>query len=295
MCRCYILLSLAAIFFMFVSMKQESVKLLLAGSGWNKIVIIDKNTKEIEWEHRIEQGWECNSVNYTPEGNILFSYKKGAKLINKNHEEIWDIKSPSGCEMQSASVLSSGNFLLAWAGNPAVIMEVDKVGNIIRKTEYNTGIERAHAQFRQVSRNDKGNYLVPVMKYKEVHEISPKGKLIRKYAVEGNPFAVLEDKDNIYWIACGDGHVLMKKDLKSDETILKYGKDDIKGTRLFFVAGMEKSERGGIYVCNWQGHDKNAVLSKSPQVFELNNEGNIIWSLNDNEKFGKISAIDIIK
>ena len=35
---------------------QKSEKLLLAGSGWNKIVIIDKETKKVEWEHPLEKG-----------------------------------------------------------------------------------------------------------------------------------------------------------------------------------------------------------------------------------------------
>ena len=55
--------------------------LLLGGSGWNKIAIINKETKEIVWEYPLEKGWECNSVAATPDGNILFSYAKGAKVI----------------------------------------------------------------------------------------------------------------------------------------------------------------------------------------------------------------------
>lgn len=61
------------------------------------------------------------------------------------------------------------------------------------------------------------------------------------------------------------------------------------------MAGLAKSERNGLYVCNWQGHDKNAILTNSPQVFELDKRGKIIWSLNDNKKFGKISAISVVK
>ncbi|MFQ9021893.1 MAG: hypothetical protein ACLR6J_12240 [Parabacteroides merdae] len=53
-----------------------------------KIVIIDKNTKQVEWEHPLEKGWECNSAVATPDGNILFAYARGAKLIDRNHQEI---------------------------------------------------------------------------------------------------------------------------------------------------------------------------------------------------------------
>lgn len=40
------------------SCERKTEKLLLGGfQGWNKIVIIDKNTKQVEWEHPLEKGW----------------------------------------------------------------------------------------------------------------------------------------------------------------------------------------------------------------------------------------------
>lgn len=48
--------------FLNISGKNKAEKLLLGGSGWNKIVIIDKDSKQIEWEHPLQKGWECNSV-----------------------------------------------------------------------------------------------------------------------------------------------------------------------------------------------------------------------------------------
>ena len=141
---------------------EASHYLLLGGSGWDKIAIVNKNTKEIEWEHPLEKGWECNSVAVTPDRNILFSYSKGAKLITRDHEEVWNISAPEGCEMQTARVLPNGNYLLAWCGYPATIMEVNAKGEILSKTDFDTGIEQPHAQFRQVNKNKRGNYLVPL-------------------------------------------------------------------------------------------------------------------------------------
>lgn len=287
--------SLLILFLSLASCRQEPVKLLLGGSGWNKIVIIDKETKQIEWEYPLEKGWECNSVDCTPEGNILFSYRKGAKVVTKDRQEVWNIEAPAGCEMQSASVLPSGNILLAWTGHPAVIMEVDKAGKELCRTAYETGIERPHAQFRQVNKNEAGNYVIPLMGGKAVCEVSPEGKLIRSTEFDGNYFGVLHDVDNQYWIACGDRHVLLQADLQSGEVIQRFEQNDIPNAKLFFVAGLCKSENGGIYVCNWQGHDKSAKESGSPQVFELDESGSVIWSLNDNERFGMISDVSIMK
>lgn len=79
--------------------KQNRKKLLLSGSGWDKIVIIDKATQTIEWEYPAEKGRECNSVTVTPEN----------------------------CGLQSASVLPNGNYLIAWGGFPLKINAVKKI------------------------------------------------------------------------------------------------------------------------------------------------------------------------
>ena len=57
-----------------VSCGQKSEKLLLAGSGWNKIVIIDKETTQIEWEHPLEKGWEYRAV------DLSFAIKKASSF-----------------------------------------------------------------------------------------------------------------------------------------------------------------------------------------------------------------------
>lgn len=284
---CALLLSAA------VSCDAPSEKLLLGGSGWNKIVIIDKESRQIEWEHPLEKGWECNSAEVTPGGNILFAYARGAKLIDRNHQELWDVAAPDTCEMQTARVLPDGNYLLGWVGHPAVIMEVSPKGEILSRTEYETGIEQPHAQFRQLNKNERGNYLMPLFATSEVREITPSGELVRSVRLEGTPFTTLDTGDGRYLVACGDGHSLVEADLDNGEVTRRLGENDIEGVRLFFVAGLHPSAEGGLYVCNWQGHDKNAVDAHSPQVFEMNDKGEIVWSLNDNRTFGMISTIDV--
>ena len=113
----------------------------------------------------MEKGWECNSVAVTPDRNILFSYSKGAKLITRDHEEVWNISAPEGCEMQTARVLPNGNYLLAWCGYPATIMEVNAKGEILSKTDFDTHIEQPHAQFRQVNKNKQGNLFSALVRY----------------------------------------------------------------------------------------------------------------------------------
>lgn len=174
--------------------------LLLGGSGWNKIAIINKETKEIVWEYPLEKGWECNSVAATKTGEILFSYSKGAKMITRDGQELWNIAAPAGCEMQTARILPDGNALIAWCGHPSTILEVNPKGEILSKTEFETGIERPHAQFRQINKNKKGNYLVPLFATSEVREIASDGKLLNTVKLSGTPFSTAFLKNGDYLV-----------------------------------------------------------------------------------------------
>lgn len=269
------------------SCQNKSEKLLLGGSGWNQIVIVDKETKNIEWEYPIQKGWECNSVAATADGNILFAYSKGAKLISRDKKEIWDIKAPEGCEMQTARVLPDGNFLLAWCGAPATILEVNAKGEVISKTEYETGISHPHSQFRQVSKNKKGNYMMPLFETSEVLEIAPSGSLLQSVKVPGNPFCVAPLNNGNWLVACGDAHCLIELNYETGEVVRKIAQKDIEGAPLSFVAQLLPTAKGTTYICNWQGHGGET----SPQLIEIDSKGKMIWNLNDNAAFGMISAI----
>lgn len=273
------------------SCKKQPERLLLAGSGWKKIVIIDKETKAIEWEYPLEKGWECNSVAATSKGNILFSYRRGVRLINYNKEIIWDLKAEEGSEIQTAKVLPSGNIMIAQCGHPAKIMELNAEGKIISQTEFETPIKNPHGQFRQVNKNRQGNYMVPLMGASEVWEVSPAGDVLKKVKVPGNLFSVAQLTNENWLVACGDTHRYVELDFEKGTIVREVNSNDIENATLFFVAQLLPTSKDGLYICNWQGHDKSASESNSPQLIELDASGKMIWSLNDNASFGMISAI----
>ncbi len=268
----------------------KSEQLLLAGSGWNKIAMIDKDTKAIQWELPLEKGWECNSLGVTADGNILFAYSKGAKLITRDKQDVWNIPAPEGAEMQTARVLPNGNFLLAWCGHPATILEVDKVGTIISRTEFETGIEVPHAQFRQVVKNPAGNYMVPLFATSEVREIAPSGETVKSVIVEGTPFSTALLPNGNWLVAGGDGHCVLELNFKTSEVVRVIHQADITGAPLAFVAELLPTATGGMYICNWQGHGADLA----PQVVEIDKDNNMVWSIEDTTTFGMISAICLV-
>ncbi len=268
-------------------------QLLIGGSGWAKIAIIEKETREVLWEHPLEKGWECNNAVALKGGNILFSYKKGAKVITTDHKDVWDIKAPEGCEMQSVKLLSNGNCLIAWCGHPLTIMEVKaSTGEILSKTEYDIGVQNAHGQMRQINKMDDGNYIVPIVSQTEIHIITPEGKLVRKINIEGKPFATEQIKGSRYLVAGGDSHLLCEVDMATGEMLKVIKEEDIKGSPLFFAGGIEWNKKS-FYLCSWQGHSKGKT---GPKVLELDADLNVIWKVEtEDEGIGRVSSVCSIK
>lgn len=266
-------------------------KLLVGGSGWDKIVLLDKKTKQVEWTHGLNPGDECNSVAYTKKGQILFAYKKGAKLITKEHQTVWDYKVEGEGELHTASMLPDGGYLLGIAGKPARIVELDKDGKIKKEITYNTEINSLHGQFRQIRKSKKGTYLLPLMARHVVVELDADGKLLKTYPAEGNTFAVLELKNDNLLISCGDAHSYLIVDRNTAEIVKKVKQNDTEGVAWQFVAEVAPM-KDHFFVCNWAGH---STVKDEPSVVELDADGKVVWSLCDTKNFRNISAICLVK
>ena len=59
-------------------------KLLVAGSGNPNILLLDKQTGKVEWQHALEKGEECNAVALTKKGEIFKPvFEKISKDLNE--------------------------------------------------------------------------------------------------------------------------------------------------------------------------------------------------------------------
>lgn len=264
-------------------------KILVAGSGNPAISLVDKQTGKVEWRHALEKGEECNSVALTPEGNILYSYKKGAKTVNWAHEVVWDYEVTAAQELQSATLLPDGGILLGICGNPALFVEVDKEGKETHRVAFDLGIAKPHSQFRQVFRLRNGNYLVPLMSARKVMEISRDGSLVKEYEVGGKVFSSLEMSDGNWLLPCGDDHCYVVMDGETGAKVKKVTSVDVTGGAFWFVAQVIELQNKHLLVCNWDGHTKGEVVDV-PQLMELDEKGKVVWSLRDKQNVGKVSA-----
>lgn len=268
-------------------------KLVLAGSGNPAVMIVDKQSGAVEWKHALEKGEECNTVAVTRQGNILYSYKKGAKLIGTDHRVIWDYKAPEGTELQSATLLKDGGFLLGICGNPARLIELDKNGKERNRVEIDLQIEKPHGQFRQVFQLRNKNYLLPVMGKQKMMEINRKGAVVAEFPTGGRAFSSLELRDGNILLPCGDGHFFQVIDRKTGKELKRVTSEDVQGASLLFVGQILDAGKGNLLICNWYGHTKDATVDE-PQLIEVDANGKVLWSLNDKENIGKVSAACLV-
>ena len=255
-------------------------KMLIAGSFWDTIAVVNRSAgDQIEWKYGLPAGSECNSVEIIPGGDVLLSYKKGASVIKRDAAAtiVWDYTDVADtAELQTATRLSDGGYLLAICGTPARIVELDSTGTQVRKeVRYDLGIQPAHAQFRRVSKAANGNYLIPIITTGKVLEIKDDSTLVKEYNVGGTPFAVQELPDGNLFVALGDGHSAVEINRADGSVISQI--DNVPGVPLHFVAQSMRLENGNTLLSNWQGH-LPAEQQTAPQLVEIDPTGAVVWS-----------------
>lgn len=274
----------------------KKAKILIAGSYWDTIAIVDKETGAVEWRYALPQeygGPECNSAEVLPDGKILLSFKRGARLIERdqtgqgNDQILWDyIDMSDTAELQTAKHLKDGGFLLGICDGPARLVELDEQGQVRKEVTYDLEIPQPHGQFRRVSKSEvagkhKGNYIIPVMGRGKIVEIDENGQLVKEFKVPGGPFDAFELENGNLLVALGNRHAMVEVDRETGEIREKLGRDDLDTLRanLNFVAQVTR-KFGNTMIANWQGYLPKEKLGIDPQLIELDSARNVIWTFN---------------
>lgn len=279
--------SIAMLMMLFYTVSFAQEKLLISGCNWDKVAIVDKRSSEIEWMHQLQKGDDCNDVEMTKAGNILYAYKGGARLVNKAHEVIWDFKVPKGQELFTATELPSGEYLIGVCAHPSRIITLNSNGKKVKEQNFDSGIENVHGQFRQIFPTKDNTYLVPLLGKGEVIELSKSSNVIRRIAVGGNPFSVKVMPDGNWLVACGDAHKYVIVDPVSESIINTITDDDISKVSLLFVAEPHFNREGNVMIANWNGHSKNKSQAK---IIEVDAENQVVWTLAPSDKITNIST-----
>ena len=262
-------------------------KLLIGGCNWDKLMIVDKKTSTVEWTHQLQKGDDCNDLEVTKAGNILYAYKGGARLITRSQAVIWDFKVEKGQELYTATELPSGEYLLAICAIPSRIITLNAKGEKVKEQNFDSGITNVHGQFRQILPTKDHTYLIPLMGKGTVIELAQSGKVLRQVIVGGNPFSVKVTPDGNWIIGCGDAHKFVIVDPVTQTVKDSVVVADISKVSLLFVAEPHPYRNGNVMIANWNGHSKDKTQA---QLVEIDSKNRIVWTLSNTEKDMKISA-----
>jgi len=268
--------------------KHPNRRFICAGQGVVCRVAADG---AIEWQHRT--GGACYDVWQRPNGNVLFTFKNGAREIDPAGKTVWEYLGPKGCEIHSCSHIADGLYLVGEASASPRILEIDSEGTVVKAISVQTKTKRVHGQFRQVRKTAAGTYLLAQTSERKVCEYGADGALVRTMPVPGNPFVAVRLPDGNTLIACGEGHQLIEVD-PNDSVVWCLSENDLPGNPLRFVAGIQRLPNGNTLVCNWGGHGH---VRKQPQIFEVTRDKRVVWQFDDKERsqFRTIASVQILQ
>lgn len=268
--------------------RKGTEKFLIAGCGWSKIAVIDKQTQQLEWEHRLNKGDDCNDVELTRKNEILYAYTGGARLINWEQQVVWDYKVKAGEELFTATEIVRGRYLLGICGHPARIVELNWKGKVVDEFMFETGIDRVHNQFRQILKTKRNTYIVPLFGSGDVVEIDRDGKILKRVKAGGNLFSVKLLRDEFWLVGCGDAHKWVEIDSRLGRVSRTVHSDSLSGISLLFVAEVCPYENGHVLVANWNGHSKDKM---QPKLLEIDKQNRVVWQLGNTGEIVNVSAV----
>ncbi len=277
--------------------KGENHRLLIGGRGTNRIALIDLEGK-LEWLLRVTD--DCFDACLTHDGNILYTYTRGAKMITRQGEPVWQYRSsdpPLGGEIHSAQPLENGNVVVAKSCSPPRILEIDRQGKIVVNIEIKTAITNPHAMFRHVRKTPQGTYLYGLMsetadgENKKLYEVDATGKLVRTFPVSVHAFAGVRLPDGNTLVSGGNGHEIIEFD-KDGKEVWRIGENDLPDRPLRFVSGIQRLPNGNTVFVNWQSGGRG--VPKYPQVTEVNRDKQVVWEFMNYAQFNALSTVQVV-
>lgn len=261
---------------------SRAQQIVVSGSYSPNIAIFDLKDSVQVWNYELPAGSECNSVDATSDGNILFSYRSGVRIVDRAGVTLWDFKVEQGSEAQTATLIDNQRVLVAICGTPSLVLELDAAsGRQLRRVEFDGGHKDAHAQFRQITTSQRGGYLIPLMWANKVIEIDTTGRKIAQWSVPSSPFSVKELCCNRLMVSTKETVVELDRSTSHIDTLIncKLG-DEI----LYFATEAHRLDDGVTAISNWQGY---AAQGESA--------AQIVWIDRHGKPFKKFSAPDKIK
>ena len=251
----------------------------------NKFASVSADGKVL-WEYPAEMTQDIWKL---PNGNILFSYARGARIITPNSRQvIWEYRSPDGTEVHTCQPLPGGNVLVGECGSKTLV-EVNVEGKAVKVIPFQANSD-THSQLRFARKLKNGNYLLALYGDQVVKELAPDGKELRTISVPGGPYCALRLKNGNTLISAGDAHRIIEVD-KKDKVVWSIEEKELPGNTIQFAGGLQRLPNGNTVVCNWTGHSNNR---EQPLLFEVTRDKRVVWKYEQNPAFTTIMGITLL-
>jgi len=250
-----------------------------------QVVKVD-NSGDVIWSYSAELVHDLWKL---PNGNILFAGPAtGVVEVSPDKKVVWKFDNVrKGHKIFSCQPLDNGNVLIAADGPKPRVIEVNRVGAIVRKTPVKA---KGMGSLRLARLTKAGTILVPARKYRKVHEYDENGVLIREFPVPGDPFLAVRLENGNTLVSCGDGHTIVEVD-PNDKIVWQIKENDLPDNPLRFVAGFQRLPNGNTVIVNWGGHGH---VGKQPQIFEVTRDKKVVWQVFDNENLSTPSHVQML-
>ncbi|MDR2918324.1 MAG: hypothetical protein LBV72_03035 [Tannerella sp.] len=267
---------------------SKKEKLIVGSFDWQQIAIIDKVSGKIEWTYDLLPEEECYDVEVTPQKEVLYAYKQGAKLIKRNHEVVWDYKTKENEELYTATRLESGNYLLAISGLPARIVELDKKGDVLKEMAFNTVTLDITQQFRHIIKTPQNTYLVPLMSKRKISEIDESGRFLRSVFCGGTPNDIKLTDDGKWVVSTGNAQSFIEIDPETKKITRTVETTSLNWGKLQYVAEIVRYKNGNTLLANSNEYKDD---QSQPLLVEIDPDNKIVWRLSFNPQITNISTV----
>lgn len=259
------------------SAAEAPTKTVLDGPKYN-FVAADFSKGEVlvmNKEGKVQRSYRAqnpNDVWALPNGEVLFTWRRGVKIMDKAGKEVfaWTSKAKAD-EIHTCQPLPGGNILVAQNG-PSQLIEINRKGEVLKTIPVQAKNDNLHMRFRMCRKLTNGNYLCMISCDNEIREINAKGETVRTIAglpdvKMAKPHAVVRLANGNTLFSTGAGCMAVEVD-KNDKIVWKLAPSDVPEIKMGFMTGLHRLANGNTVVCFYQG---------SHHVIEVTPEKKVVW------------------
>ena len=211
----------------------------------------------IVWEHEAPLS---NDIQLLENGHLLFSTGTGVLELDENGREVLRYDAP--CHVFACQRLPDGRTFVGEC-ETGRLLELDARGKVVKRlTILPKGVKDGGMAFMRNARKlPDGHYLVCHYGEQKLSEYDSRGRLVRSKDLPGGPHSVQSLPDGRLLVSLADRNRdprIVELDAGWNE-VWSLSNADLPGAPLRFCSGFQYIEGQGLYLTNWQGHQRGAT------------------------------------